>query len=690
MAGFTTDRRVFSNMRIFPRLLVLFVVLVIISSTAIAFLDYFFLQASNNHAQAVQTSFNAQQTATEQQINLQRMNALLQARFAQIFASNSPSVGGDPSLSASGALTGIDIATSEINFDQALTTYSSTYDITNSAPMDTIRAILQTGGDKSGLINEQQVALNAVKGHQWNDYRTFQDEVLTELNKIHPDYEQGYAELYEADAAFQNLQKNWNIIVDVSTTVGQTVAVLSSSEILPLQIATIGAIALTILIIVATAFIVNISISRPLTQLAALTGRISQGDTSERAHVEGRDEIYMVAVSMNNMLDNIVQLMKDAQLRHVTLQGHVEKLVKEIQGIGEGDLRVHAETSSDGLEVLARSFNYVVGELGGILIKFKTLANEVERSTIQAYDDMLQVVEDTDQQIQQITSATAQVLEMANASRHVVERAQSLSIVGNEAYSTTLNGRNSVAKATDGITHISFHVDATVARVKKLEERSQEIDSIVKVIAGVAYQTNRLALDAAIQAAMAGENGKGFRAVADDIRRSAEVAKSQAVMVERVVKQIIEDISAVASSMYNTEQETTTGIQYSREAGKAFDAIYASIEQQAREIDSINRVAKQQLEISNSVLLAMQNVSASTHQSSRSIHDEAQRMEGVAQLAERLLASAEVFKLPENQDIFAQAHDNNWTVTQNTPYPQTNTNNSRGLRQNTPYPAHYQ
>jgi methyl-accepting chemotaxis protein len=669
MAGFTMNRRIFSNIRIFPRLLVLFVVLVIISSTALAFLDYFFLQASNNHATAVKTSFSAQQIATEQQINLERMNALLQARFAQIFANDSPELGGDPSLGASGGLTDIDITTSEINFDQALTNYISTDDIANSTDMSTIRTILQKASSNSHLINDQQVALNAVNAHQWTDYKNFQDQVLAELNKPEPSYEVGYAILYKANTVFQDLQKSWNAVVDISTTVGQAVASLSSSEILPLQIATIGAIALTILIIVATAFIVNISISRPLTQLAALTGRISQGDTSERAQVEGRDEIYMVASSMNTMLDHIVQLAKDAQLRHVSLQGQIEKLVKEIQGIGEGDLRVHAETSFGGLEVLARSFNYVVTELGGIVIKFKTLANEVERSTIQAYDDMLQVVEDTDQQIQQITSATAQVLEMANASRHVAERAQSLSVVGNEAYLTALNGRHSVAKATDGINHISVHVDSTVARVKKLEERSQEIDTIVKVIAGVAYQTNRLALDAAIQAAMAGENGKGFRAVADDIRRSAEVAKTQAVMVERVVKQIIEDIRTVASSMYDTQQETTTGIQFSREAGTAFDAIFSAIEQQGQEIDSINRVAKQQLEISNSVLQTMQNVSALTHQSSRDIHDEAQRMEGVAQLAERLLSSAEVFKLPENQDIFSQVNGNNRAMTQNTPYP---------------------
>ncbi len=87
-----------SNLRIFPRLFILFATLVIISSGSMVFLGFFYIQAEQTHAQAVKTSFNAQQIATTEQINLQRMNALLQARFAQIFASNNAALQGDPSL----------------------------------------------------------------------------------------------------------------------------------------------------------------------------------------------------------------------------------------------------------------------------------------------------------------------------------------------------------------------------------------------------------------------------------------------------------------------------------------------------------------------------------------------------------------------------------------------------------------
>lgn len=666
---------VFRNIRIFPRLLTLFVVLIIISSSAIAFLDYFYLQASNTHADAVKTSFAAQQIATEQQVNLQRMNALLQARFAQIFANGSPELRGDPSLAASGGLLGNDIAARESDFDQTLVTYTRDYQIVSSDNMSVVRNILHSGQTNSYLIANQKTMLEAVSSHQWNMYKSLQDQVLNALSSPNPDYVTTYALLYRANETFLILQKDWNTIVDIATTVGQSVTGLSSAETIPLQIATFVAIGLTLLVILATAFIVTISISRPLRQLATLTSHISNGDTSERAHTEGRDEIQMVATSMNAMLDNIVSLMHDAQSRHVSLQTQIEKLVKEIQGIGEGDLRVHAEVSPDSsLKMMANSFNYVISELSTIVIKFKTLANEVERATMQAYDEMLQVVDDTDTQIQQITKATTQVLEMAKASRYVVESAQSLSLAGNETYTMTHNGRNSLAQASGGIERISTHVSSTVARVKRLEEHSQEIATIVKIISGIANQTNRLALDTAIQAAMAGENGRGFRAVAEDIRRAAETAKAQTAMGEHIVKQVLEDVQAVARAMRETELETTAGIRFSQDAGTAFDAIFTSIERQTQEIGVINSVAKQQLDSSNLVLQVMQTVSTSTYQSSQNIHAEAERMEGVAQLAERLLASAEVFKLEQDQDIFAQTNNTNYgvlTTTKHNFYPNT-------------------
>lgn len=651
-----------SNIRIFPRLLILFATLVIISSVSMMFLGSFYIQAEQSHGKAVKTSFNAQQIATTEQINLQRMNALLQARFAQIFANNNGSLQGDPSLAASGGLIESDIVAREIDFDQTMYTYDKTYAIATSAPMNTIRTILQNSEINRHLITDQQTALDSVTRIQWNDYKQLQDEVLAQLRQTNPEYQSAYANLYQANLKFLGLQKSWQTVVNTATTVGQAVTDLGNSEIMPLQFATAIAVTLIILVIFLTAIIVNATISQRLGQLAALTRRIARGGTAERANVGGKDEIQIVAHSMNAMLDNIVQLIREAESRHAVLQMQVEKLIGEVRGASEGDLRVQAEVSPDSLGILASFVNHMIGELGSLVITFKTLANEVERATLQTYDDMTQLVESADRQLQRIAMAAADVEKMAHESRRVAQRVQSLAQVGNEVYQTTQSGRSAVLQNIEGMERINKNVHLTVSKVQGLEERSQEINNIVRTIAGIAHQTNRLALDASIQAALAGEGGRAFRAVAEDIRRSAEVAKTQTSSIERIVVKIGEDIQAVTTSVRATEAETRLGTKSSREAGTAFEAIFSAIERQAREIEMIDQAAKQQLTVSSGVVQTMQGVSTATFQSGQSIREEVKKMERVAQLAERLLLSAEVFKLREDQDIFASKTSDNYVV----------------------------
>jgi hypothetical protein len=204
---------------------------------------------------------------------------------------------------------------------------------------------------------------------------------------------------------------------------------------------------------------------------------------------------------------------------------------------------------------------------------------------------------------------------------------------------------------------IHEYVQDTSSKVQTLGDRSREINNIVEVIANIAHQTNRLALDAAIQAAMAGENGKGFGAVAADIRRLAERAKDQASSITRIVRAVREDIGAVAVSMRDTERETSVGSELAQEAGTSLASIFGVVERQASEIEAINLMAAQQLQSSSSVVQIMHAVSESTEQSSASTRDAAQNMERVARLAEQLLASVEAFKLRENLNYYAPMGD---------------------------------
>jgi methyl-accepting chemotaxis protein len=663
--------RFLSNIPIFRRLFISFAIAAAIPGVIIVLLGNFYLTSLNQRGQAVSTSFDSQRIASLQQANLQTMNALLTASQAQVMNTLSSSLNGlvqDSSLSASLSSTTNEILTRQANFDQALPIYKNTYELATSSNMAGIRNILTGDNPDTTLISSQQSALNAVSTNQWPTYKKLQTQELAQLkvlqqqlqsgHKFTPDeikkaYTDTYLSLWNANNQFTDLKNSWQLVVDVAVSSGKTVSSVGPSQTQPVLIATVIAIISSILIVFTTGWVINITITHPLRRLASLTRRIGKGDTSARAKIVGRDEINLVATSMNNMLDNIVHLIQDAQAQRDNLQRQVEKLVSEVSGVGEGDLRVQAEVTADALGVLADSFNYMVEELGSLVVRVKMVAQEVENSTTMTFERMTQLVETADAQIKQIAEAAIEVERMADSSRQVAERAQVLYGVAREARQTAEAGRGAVQQTVEGMGRIHEYVLDTSSKVQTLGDRSREINNIVEVIANIAHQTNRLALDAAIQAAMAGENGKGFGAVAADIRRLAERAKEQAGSIGRIVRGVREDIGAVAVSMRDTERETSAGAELAQEAGNSLESIFGVVERQAYEIEAINQMAAQQLQSSSAVVQIMQAVSDSTQQSSGSTRDAAQNMERLARLAEQLLASVEAFKLRENLNYYA-------------------------------------
>ena len=651
--------KVLFNLPIFRRLFIAFTLAAILPGIVIALLGTYFVNTLDQRGQAERTSFDAQSVASNQLVNLQRMNALLLARHAQVFASISGNIK-DPSLAASGMLINNDILTREIDFDQTLPNYQHNYQLATSSTMSPVRNILLSDQPGTTLISDQQAALDKVVKEQWPAYKQLQDQELA-LLQTNPSYSKAYSVLFAANAKFLDLKNSWQQVVNIAETMGKIVTTVGTAETQPVLAFTTIALFCTILVVVATGYVVNLTITKPLRQLASLTKRIARGNTNARANVAGHDEISLVASSMNNMLDNIVRLIQEVQFQRDNLQAQVEKLVSEVSGVGEGDLRVQAEVTADALGVLADSFNYMVEELGSLVVRVKMVAHEVESSTVAIFDRLTQLVETGDIQLNQIGEAVVEVEHMADSSRQVANRANFLYNVASEAQQSAQSGREAVQEAVEGMGRIHVNVQATASKVQTLGERSREINNIVEVISSIAHQTNRLALDAAIQAAMAGENGKGFGAVAADIRRLAERSKDQASMIAKIVRSVREDIGAAAVSMQDTERETSAGSKLTEEAGVALESIFTAVEHQGQEIETINQMAIQQLQSSSAVEQIMRGISETTQQSTLSTRAASQNMERLARLVEQLRASVEAFKLRENQGYYVPSSNVNVT-----------------------------
>lgn len=629
-----------TRMPIFRRLFFAFSLAAIVPGIVILVLGTSFISTLNTRSQAQQINVNAVTLANQSLPYLQDSSSLLNEAYnIQYNLANPQSLPLDFLNRVSDA---------EQLFDRYSKQYQQQYAIMTSPNMALIRSILLDNDPNTTIPQQQQQLLQQEINVYWPRYQKAEDKLLLSIQKNAP-LATVQPLLAQANDAYPIVEITWDELVNLSDQISQQVTQVGPSQINPVIVGVAVALLVTMIAIVIIGYMVNITIVNPLRQLAALTQHIADGKTDERARIIGQDEISTVARSMNNMLDNIVLLIQETKGQRDNLQGQVEKLVSEVSCVGEGDLRIQAEVTADTLGVLADSFNYMVEELSSLVVRVKSVAHDVENFTVSILDRMSQLVETGDIQIHHIEEARSEVEQMAGWSRQVAERAQVLRDLARNAQRSAYIGRQSGQQAMHGIGRINDNVLATSIKVQSLSERSREIEEIVNVIGSIAHQTQRLALDAAIQAAMAGENGKGFAAIATDIRRLSERAKDQTGSIARIVRSVREEIGAVAISMQDTERETANGTTLTNEVSVSLETMFTVVERQAQAIEAINVLATQQLRSSSAVVQIIQGVSGSTRQSSVSTREASQDMQRLAMLVEQLRASVEAFKLRDNQ-----------------------------------------
>ncbi len=628
--------RILTTLPISRRLLVAAALIAIVPGIVIAILGGSYIGTLININDTVKTSNDAVKLATDMQADLLRMNALLAGLNAT-----------DINAPTQTVQIQHEIADLTNDFKQKLSTYQQNYQINTSSTMKSVHDVLKNNVQGNQSSVSQHTTLFIVN-LQWNNYAQAQNTTVGDIqhNVSATTFSVDQA---QANGLYLPLKGNLDNLVGLTESISQVVAQVNTDQINPILFGTVFAFIFSTLVVFLISYVINLTITNPLRQLVALTQRISQGETHVRASITSRDEIYTVATSMNTMLDSIVRLMQDVEGQRDFLQARADKLISEVSGIGEGDLRKQAEVTNDALGFLASSFNFMIRELSNLVIRVKHVSQQVETLTSTTQSRMTELVKINEHQIQEMMSAVTATQQMADSTRKVTERAQTLYHFALETRQTAHSGRGAVQQAVTGMQHIYENVQTTAGKVQLLRDNSREINNIVAVISSIAHHTNRLALDASIQAATAGVNGTGFAAVASDIRRLAEQTKDQASMITSLVRTVNENIGNVAASVYDTEQETAQGTELAQQAGKALGSIFEGVERQAQAIESITSMVTQQSLLSKEVLQILQEVADETRKSNDSSRDASQTMWRLMQLVEQLRTSVGAFKLREEQ-----------------------------------------
>ncbi len=345
-------------------------------------------------------------------------------------------------------------------------------------------------------------------------------------------------------------------------------------------------------------------------------------------------------------LQNIKQTLTEMELQNRHNQDAILRLLDEMGDLADGDLTVSATVTEDITGAIADSVNYTIDALRNLVTQINSTTLQVASAAQETQATALHLTDASDHQAQQISDVSSAITQMAASIELVSDNAGQSSEVARQSVSLAVQGNSAVKKAIHGMDTIREQIQETSKRMKRLGESSQQIGEIVELINDIAEQTNILSLNAAIQAAMAGEAGRGFAVVADEIQRLAERSSSATRQIDALVRTIQSDTSEAISSMEQSTAEVVSGARLSQDAGASLEQIEAVSQQLAELINNISSNAKQQATAAISTSESMSVIQEITMQTSTGTNESAAAIGRLLELTNELRKSVSGFKLP--------------------------------------------
>jgi twitching motility protein PilJ len=390
-------------------------------------------------------------------------------------------------------------------------------------------------------------------------------------------------------------------------------------------------------------------ITSQINSITRVFKRIDQNDFEARSEILSSDELGSIALSLNDMLDRILSLIQSQDERDA-IQESIMKLLDEVSDVAKGDLTVEAEVTEDVTGAIADSFNHMIYQLRQIVFNVQDATLQVSSSASYIQATAEQLAEGSSAQAEQIIDSSAALDEMAVSIQQVSENASLSSTVAEQALENAKQGSQAVQNTIQGMHRIRSQVQETAKRIKRLGERSQEISEIVQLIGDIADRTSILALNASIQAARAGEAGRSFAVVAEEVERLAERATNATKQIASLVNTIQSETNEAVIAMEESTHEVVQGSQVADQAGQALNEIESVSSRLAGLIQSISLASTQQARGSDNLSKAMNEISEVTQHTATGTKQTANAISQLTTLADELRNSVSTFKIPNTQN----------------------------------------
>jgi len=358
--------------------------------------------------------------------------------------------------------------------------------------------------------------------------------------------------------------------------------------------------------------------------------------------------LVIVLIALNGKSSTFEQTAREQAEQNERNQQAILRLLDEMGSLADGDLTVEATVTEDITGTIADSFNYAIEELRKLVATVNETAIMVDSAAKQTESTASHMAKAAENQTREINAATESIVSMAASIEEVSGNAERSSDVARHSVEVAHKGGEAVRRTIDGMNTIRETIQDTSKRIKRLGESSQEIGNIIELINDIAEQTNILALNASIQASMAGEAGRGFAVVADEVQRLAERSTNATKQIEVLVRTIQADTNEAGVSMERSTTDVVGGALLAENAGAALDEIEQVSNQIASLVQNISSSAREQAGSAADVTRRTTRLREISEQTGKATTATAAAISKLSSLASQLRQTVAGFTLPSD------------------------------------------